>query len=237
VSPLRPGRSLISIPALAGFLLLTVPVAARWPALTGLDARINRSAYRFGQGHSGWVEGWRLVTHAGDTWFQLTVWALISVVLATYRRYRELAGVTAAVIGTQLVFQLVRWLIARPRPVLGFTHPTTFSYPSSHTTGATTGAVLLVLLLWPWRRLRPVAVPVAICWAGLVGVSRVALGAHWPTDVLAGWLLPVALIPPLFAAGLVLGSRLDRRVAAPPPGHPDQRDPGSQRGDSSQYRQ
>ena len=54
-----------------------------------------------------------------------------------------------------------------------------FSFPSGHTSGAFLTAVLLSLFY-------PAVTPLAIIWATLVGASRVTLGVHFPTDILAG---------------------------------------------------
>lgn len=81
---------------------------------------------------------------------------------------------------------------ARPRPQL-LAHAevvTSASFPSGHAMLSaivylTLGALLARLL--PRRRLKLYVMVVALLCSGLVGLSRVYLGAHWPSDVLAGW--------------------------------------------------
>src|SRR5436305_11159743 len=72
------------------------------------------------------------------------------------------------------------------------------SFPSTH---ASDSAAAAAIFSWAAPRLSPVAIGVAL----VVGISRVYLGAHWPTDVMAGWALGAAL-----GAALVLLARLRR---------------------------
>lgn len=84
-------------------------------------------------------------------------------------------------------------LLARPRPPAGdwAWSASGFAMPSGHTTTSMVVAVLLTVAAQRTvrGRWRPVLLALPGVWAVAVGVSRVFLGMHWPTDVLAGWLL------------------------------------------------
>ncbi|URM92821.1 phosphatase PAP2 family protein [Streptomyces sp. MRC013] len=100
------------------------------------------------------------------------------------------------------------------------------AFPSGH---AMTAAVVCGLLWWAaaraarWTLVRPVAVAGAVSTAG-VGLTRVYLGVHWPSDVLGGWLLGACLVAAAVAAyerwAAGRGPR-GRRRAGPGPRHAD----------------
>lgn len=97
-------------------------------------------------------------------------------------------------------------LFHRPRPELWtrLVSETGPSFPSGHSTVAAALVTFMVLLAWrtPWRW--PILL-VGVAYAALMGVSRLVLGVHFPTDVLAGWLTGVACV---LGAYSVLGGRL-----------------------------
>ena len=107
------------------------------------------------------------------------------------RRGMALYVLVSTSVGAGLSF-LLKALFQRPRPDL-FPHGDTVlttSFPSGHAMISTlvylTLGVLLARLLTE-RRLEIFVVSSAMLVALLVGLSRVYLGVHWPTDVLAGW--------------------------------------------------
>lgn len=92
---------------------------------------------------------------------------------------------------------VAKYVVQRARPVVddAITLAPGYSFPSGHVTNAASAGLTLVLLVWPLlgRRGR-VAVPAVVGAAVVVtGVDRVLLGAHYPTDVVAGVLLGSAM--------------------------------------------
>lgn len=86
--------------------------------------------------------------------------------------------------------QIFKYGIGRPRP-----SGSSSGFPSGHTTGATAFAVLLIYVVtrehWP-RGARWALTAAAVLLMGLVGWARIMLHAHWPSDVLGGFLIGTA---------------------------------------------
>ena len=76
---------------------------------------------------------------------------------------------------------------------------TTFSFPSGHAMGSMTLATVLVLLAWRTRWRWWVALPM-LGFVLMVGLSRVYLGVHYPSDILAGWAAAAAWTVACYAA-------------------------------------
>ncbi|WP_433042792.1 phosphatase PAP2 family protein [Dactylosporangium sp. CS-033363] len=192
-----------------GFALLTALVAARFGPLMRWDAAVSDAALRFAKAHGGWRSAMSAITHTADTAVLLCL-LLAAVLFTLWRRdWRGLAFVLGAAVTATVLRLTVLALVHRPRPPERLTATSGWAFPSGHTTSSAIAAGLLVVVLWPLlpnRVARTAVVAVAALWAALVGISRVALTAHWPTDVLGGWLL----------AGSVLAALgLFRRAARP----------------------
>lgn len=115
------------------------------------------------------------------------------VALFAGRRRLALLGVSAIVGGTG-VMSLLKQGFDRPRPAL-VEHGTLVhnaSFPSGHAMMAAMVYLTLGILLartQPKKRVRAFIVTISMILTLLVGISRVYLGVHWPTDVAAGWML------------------------------------------------
>ena len=113
---------------------------------------------------------------------------LITVGLAVWSTRRQTWFFGLSVGGAMALNLLVKVVFARPRPALWLSLKPAFyySFPSGHAMGAAAVATALGFLLWqrPGQWLAWVAGPL---FALGVGWSRVYLGVHYPSDVLAGW--------------------------------------------------
>ena len=123
----------------------------------------------------------------------LGFFALLAVgYLALDRKPHAALFVLVAVFGGMLLSSVLKEVVDRPRPDLvpHGQHVYTQSFPSGHSmlsavTYLTLGALLA--RLQKRRRLKLYLLGVAIFLSLAIGLSRVYLGVHWPTDVLAGW--------------------------------------------------
>jgi undecaprenyl-diphosphatase len=190
--------------SLAVFLLIWCAVAARTPPVPWLDHRVDdwSIAERRHGGALMLAHGWSRV--GAHRW--LPAVALLGAASAALRRYFVLAvAVLLAGLSTLVVRGWLAHLIGRPRPVGPFTYAGDPSFPSGHATESMASAVILVVLaarLLP-RRWPVVAIGlIAALWTLSMGVSRLIVGAHWLSDVLAGWAFGLGW--PLLAIDLAL---------------------------------
>jgi undecaprenyl-diphosphatase len=203
--------------------LLTALVVGRAGPVIGFDTAVSEAARRFTLRHDGWRAAMSAVTHTADSRVLLPIGVLVAAVLL-WRRWRTGLRFLVGVAVTATVIRLTMLaLVHRPRPVDRLTPTSGWAFPSGHTTSSAITAGVLIVLGWAvltgrWQRRALFAV--AGTWAVLVGVSRVALVAHWPTDVLGGWLLATG-VTAAFAHGL----RVQRSFRSGPPTSP-QRDEG-----------
>jgi undecaprenyl-diphosphatase len=111
---------------------------------------------------------------------------------------RGAAGlVLASIISGTVLSQGLKWWFDRARPDLvpGIVLPTDASFPSGHAMLSAVAYLTLGALLTrveAHRGARFFFIAVAVVMTVLIGVSRVYLGVHWPTDVLGGWCLGAA---------------------------------------------
>lgn len=184
--------------AAAGLLLLTGLVVANWVPLAELDAAVIDQARCYGHTHPGAIKIQRRVTDTAQTAVFFGVGLASAVVLLLARRaYAAAALIVAAFAATPAIWCAFHALLHRPRPAAGFVGYTSNGFPSGHATNSATLALVAVLLVWP--RARAAGRTLAVCSAAVfvlaIGLTRVSLLAHWPSDVLGGWLLAVTAVP------------------------------------------
>ncbi|WP_194290904.1 phosphatase PAP2 family protein [Nocardia aurantia] len=142
---------------------------------------------------TGWLTAVaKAISDLGDTPTMAAVAVAACAWFAYRRRWPQflLTGVAAA--GAGIIVLALKTIVGRQRPPVmdRLVTETNQSYPSGHTLGSTVvvGVLTALVVLALRRRAAQVAVATAAAaFVLLVGVSRLYLGVHWPTDVLAGW--------------------------------------------------
>lgn len=199
-------RTPLAVPllALAGFLLLLALVIADWGPLDRFDVAVSDALRGYGRDHPGLIDVVRVVTDVAATLPFVAAGSAATVLLYAggQRPAALLCGLVT--VSIPLLWGLLHWALYRPRPQDGFVFVDSNGFPSGHTSHAAAAGLVVVLLLWPRlaRTGRAVTVAGAVAFALFVGLTRVILLAHWPTDVLGGWLLALWVVPLLarFAA-------------------------------------
>lgn len=163
----------------------------RWKELRTFDPRLCRAASRWAA-RRGVHHSFAVISRLGDGWF----WYGLMIALAAFGGTRGIVAALQMLVTGFMAWLLYRTLKLRTRRLRPFrVHPDVtaralaldeFSFPSGHTLHAVSFTIVAVAS-FPF-----LALPL-IAFTMLVAVSRVALGLHYPTDVLAGALIGAAL--------------------------------------------
>jgi membrane-associated phospholipid phosphatase len=204
-------------------LVSLAAIAAMIVAANGIETFGDIAEFVSEGGEYAWVDGavlrlvagvrspaltdaFLVITHVG-TGAALVAVALAGggVLAAVARSVAPPLLVLAAIAGMAITVFSVKVLIARPRPApaLAAYAEDGYGFPSGHTANTTTVYLMLAVLTWIVVRtlwIRVAATATAVLVSVVVGVSRVVLGVHSPTDVLAGWVLAVSWVIIVIAA-------------------------------------
>jgi len=181
-------------PYLLSALILWVVAAAIGFAVEAGHLRSFDVALSLGLGGPARAAGWPVAvllfaTVLGSAAVRLPVAAAVTLLLAARRDWVSVRMLAASTIGVLVGNAGLKHLVGRARPELlpHLAVETSLSFPSGHSSNA--AAVFLAIgwvLVREGYRAR-IVWPLAILMVAAVGVSRIVLGVHWPTDVIAGW--------------------------------------------------
>jgi len=185
---------------LAGVLSASVTVALAAATRHARVQRLDDAVERFAATHRELSTPLaRIGTLPGERYVHPLLGALSALAIMVLgpqeAAWRALIPLAAASLGAIVAHHAVKFVYRRPRPAIalswGKTEP---AFPSGHTADATA-----VLLTSAWLMVREGLLPPAIAWPVAVvasfvtGISRVALGWHWGSDVVGGWLTGMAV--------------------------------------------
>lgn len=191
VLPYLVGALIVFIAAVSGFVSLAEEV--REGDALAVDVKILEL---INQLSAPWLDSFfTFATHLGDVIAVAAVGLAACAVLFKKRQHRSVVLLVASVLGAVIISHSLKLLFARPRPELweALVNVTTFSFPSGHAIASSALALTLAYISWA-TKWRVAAVITGVVYAFLVGLSRLYLGVHYPSDVVAGWLVSTAWV-------------------------------------------
>lgn len=196
---------------LALLAVLAALVTSRQPLLLDTDNAAGKGLVFHGDGTS--IDVLQVLTAPGAEDVRYPILIPIAGFLLWFRRWRLAAFVAVAALAVAPLTSLLKDAVERPRPSYAGTSVDAggLAFPSGHASGAAVLAGVLLVLLWPrtpqrWRRALASA---AVLGAVLIGWTRLALGVHYLSDVVAGLTLGAAVV---LLAGLLLRVNRPRPV-------------------------
>jgi len=194
VSVWQPSRSAGWTAALAVggavLLLLTVLVGLRWDGIEDVDGAVTRAAVDLVTDSATTQSIARALTHLGDPLVVSSATMVLALGLLAMRSYRTAVYLAIVRIAVVVATAGLKEVIARTRPHQ--LHPVAvahgYSFPSGHASGSA-ALWCSVALIIAARTRRSVTIAVALVVPVVVAATRVLLGVHFLTDVVAGVVL------------------------------------------------
>lgn len=203
-----------AVAALGLYALMWVGYAWHWQWLADFDAAALNPLHRYGEAHPGWVRAWDVFcTVLGPPVFRIVTLAVIVMALVR-RRIRLAVFLAVSVELSGVLTEIAKAVADRPRPATALVHAYGLSFPSGHALGVTVGVLALLTAALPALRprWRPWLVGLGMLVIVAIGIGRVVLNVHHPSDVIAGWALGYAYF---VGCLLVLPPRVTRAAERP----------------------
>ncbi|HSA51954.1 MAG TPA: phosphatase PAP2 family protein [Yinghuangia sp.] len=213
----RFGHAYFALLAAAVFLALLLMVVTGWDALYEIDAQVARDLHGWVRENPGTTQAMRILTDW--VWDPITFRILaagLALGLWTSGRRRMAVWVVTVMALGGAAGGLCKLAVARERPM--FVDPVDtahgWSFPSGHALNGVLGCGVLLIGLWALmpRRVRPYAVVAAVVSAVGVGFTRIALGVHYLSDVVAGWALGVVVLALFWGVVAVLWESTEAEI-------------------------
>lgn len=181
-------QSLLFFGSLLPLLLLVLMIAhLTYYPVFNLDTQLMRSIHQFA--NPVYDQSAITLNYLGGMPVSI-IFTLLLVGYCVYIKSKKVGFILISLVGSTSISWLLKGVIDRPRPLLWPRIVLDYgaSFPSGHSVYAASFAAILILLFWQTRGRNIVSI-FALIWMMLMGISRVYLGVHYPSDVLAGWAL------------------------------------------------
>jgi undecaprenyl-diphosphatase len=197
----QPARSMLlerrRLSVVSALVLVVLTVKVTEDVLGGESGPIDRAILVFVHGNvsTTLTAAFEFITLSGSAPVLVPLVCVSTIaLLCAKRRYEPLLLATSSLIGTALVY-IVKTLVGRERPDLW---PASWysgsSFPSGHTLAvASTATAMALVSIHLWPSTHRWAIGAAFVWTVLMALSRLVLGVHWPTDVLAAACIGAAI--------------------------------------------
>jgi membrane-associated phospholipid phosphatase len=177
--------------AIVIYAAMWVGYSQNWGWLRSVDWSLLNAAHGIAIEHPVWVRFWDVVSMVLGPVPLRVLGTAGALVLLVKRKVRSALLLLVCASLSGLVTMAAKSLVNRPRPVTALVTAPSGSFPSGHALETTAGvlALLTVALTMLSRATARVGIAVAGLNLLMVGIARVALNVHYPSDVIAGWAL------------------------------------------------
>lgn len=180
---------------IATFVFIGVAIGVQTGYLDGFDDAVRYRVYSMRSDKL--TVFWRLITHSGDRYVVI----ILGIILLLIKSLREKYGVkfALAALSSTALYQIMKYIFQRPRPdlALRLIEQGGYSFPSGHSMNCLVSYGILIYLLLRYCENRRLAKLLSFglgLLTILIGFSRVYVGVHYPTDIIGGWSLGIAVL-------------------------------------------